>query len=501
MPLNEYLRFVMRLPFLSFRLDFAYVGLWAGPLLFLLMMLANPADFTTDQWKVMSVAAFMLVWWLTEAVPIAVTSLLPILLLPSLGVLSLKDTTAPYGSDIVYLFLGGFMIAMALEKWQLHRRIALGIVRLTGTEANRIILGFMLATAALSMWISNTACAVMMLPMGLSVIQLVQNSTGDNDDRGRRYFSISLLLGIAYAANAGGIGTLVGTPPNLVMAGYLREQMGIDVSFLDWMKVGLPFSLALLVATYLVLTKFLFPNGLGVIKGAEELIEREYKELGPLGEPEIRVLAVFVFTALLWIFRSWLDSILPFMGLNDTSIAIAATVLLFIIPSRRASKKKLLEWEDSKSLPWGILLLFGGGLSLAAALQSVGIIKRIGDGISSMGIEGSFGLMMALTVVALFLTEVMSNVALTMVFVPVAAAIGIGVGASPLYFVIPVTIASSCAFMLPMATPPNAIVFASGHLKISDMARAGLVLNLLAALLISLMAVLLMGQWEQVVIK
>lgn len=491
----------MRLPFLTWRLDFAFAGLLAGPLVFLLMMLASPADFTTDQWKVMAVAAFMLIWWLTEAVPIAVTALLPIVLLPSLGVLTLKDTTAQYGSDIVYLFLGGFMIALALEKWQLHRRIALGIVKLTGTEANRIILGFMLATALLSMWISNTACAVMMLPMALSVTRLVQDPALECDDRGRRYFSISLLLGIAYAANAGGIGTLIGTPPNLVMAGYLRDQMGIDVSFLDWMKVGLPFSLALLGATYLMLTRLMFPNRLGVIKGAGELIDREYKELGPLGEPEVRVLAVFVFTALLWIFRSWLDSILPFMALNDTGIAIAATVVLFVIPSRKGSAKKLLDWEDSRGLPWGILLLFGGGLSLAAALQAVGLIKLIGDGITGLGIEGTFGLMMAMTVVALFLTEVMSNVALTTVFVPVAAAIGVGMGASPLYFAVPVTIASSCAYMLPMATPPNAIVFASGQLKISDMARAGFVLNLIAALLISLMALVLMGQWEQVVIK
>jgi sodium-dependent dicarboxylate transporter 2/3/5 len=247
-----------------------------------------------------------------------------------------------------------------------------------------------------------------------------------------------------------------------------------------------------------MLTKLMFPNRLGVIKGASELIDKEYRELGPLGEPEIRVLAVFVLTALLWIFRSWIDSILPFMALNDTGIAMAATVALFIIPSRRRSAKKLLEWEDSKSLPWGILLLFGGGLSLAAALQEVGIIKMIGDGIAGLGIESTFGLMLAMSVVALFLTEVMSNVALTMVFVPVAAAMGVGMGASPLYFAVPVTIAASCAYMLPMATPPNAIVFASGHMKISDMARAGFVLNLIAALLISVMALVLMSEWKQV---
>lgn len=491
----------MRLPFFKWRLDFAFAGLLAGPLVFLFMMLASPFDFTTDQWKVLAVAALMLIWWLTEAIPIAVTALLPIVLLPSLGVLTLKETTAQYGSDIVYLFLGGFMIALALEKWHLHRRIALGIVKLTGTGADRIILGFMLATAALSLWISNTACAVMMLPMALSVIRLVQDPSVDIDERGRKNFSISLLLGVAYAANAGGIGTLIGTPPNLVMAGYLRDQLGIDVSFMDWLKVGLPFSLVLLVSTYFMLTRLMFPNRLGVIKGAGELIDKEYRELGPLGEPEFRVLSVFLITALLWIFRSWLDSILPFMGLNDTGIAVAATIALFIIPSRKRSARKLLEWEDSKGLPWGILLLFGGGLSLAAALQSVGIIKLIGDGITGLGIESTFGLMMALSIVALFLTEVMSNVALTMVFVPVAAAIGVGMGASPLYFTVPVTIAASCAFMLPMATPPNAIVFASGHLKISDMARAGFVLNLIAALLISLMAMALMGEWEQVVIK
>jgi sodium-dependent dicarboxylate transporter 2/3/5 len=468
-------------------LDVKKIGLIGGPLLFLLLMMSSPISFSTDQWRVICLAVWMLIWWITESAPIAVTALLPILLLPALGVFSLKESTAPYGSDIVFLFFGGFVIAIALEKWNVHRRIAMNVVKLTGTKANRIILGFMLATGALSLWISNTACAVMMLPMALSVIDLLRDPAIELDPKNRRNFAISLLLGIAYAANAGGIGTLIGTPPNLVMAGFLKEQYGIEISFLDWMKIGLPFAAVLLMFTYWMLVKFMFPNRMGEIKGAAALINNELKSLGKLKEPEFRVLVIFVFTALLWTFRSFLETQLPFLSLSDTGIAVLAAILLFVLPSGK-KQGTLLHWDDTSKLPWGILLLFGGGLALAAAFQDVGLVTIIGETVVKMQPGSAFGLMLLLSVVALFMTEVMSNVALTTIFVPVVSAIGVSMGLSPEYFAIPVTIAASCAYMLPMATPPNAIVFASGEIRIADMAKAGFVLNLIAAGLIAAMA-------------
>jgi len=463
------------------------IGLYGGPLLFLLLMMASPQSLNTDQWRVVCLVVLMLTWWITEAAPIPVTALLPIIMLPALGVFSLKESTAPYGSDIVFLFFGGFVIAIALEKWGLHRRIAMNIVKRTGTKADHIIFGFMLATGALSMWISNTACAVMMLPMALSVIKLLQDPAIDAGAKSRKNFSLALLLGIAYAANAGGIGTLIGTPPNLVMAGFLKEQYGIEISFWEWMKIGLPFAAVLLAMTYFLLVKWLFPNRMKEIKGASNLIDSELKSLGKMQEPERRVLIIFVMTALLWTFRAFLESQMPFLALSDTGIAVFAAILLFVGPSGNKSGK-LLQWDDTKSLPWGILLLFGGGLALAASFQEVGLVSKIGEWVVSLDPGTGFGLMLLLALVSLFMTEVMSNVALTTIFVPVVAAIGVSMGLSPVYFAIPVTIASSCAYMLPMATPPNAIVFASGEIKITDMARAGFLLNLIAAGLIALLA-------------
>ena len=473
-------------------INFKALGLVVGPLSFLFMMLARHEDYSTDQWNVLAVGVFMLIWWITEAVPIAVTSLVPIVIFPFIGVMSVKDASAPYGSDIVFLFLGGFLIALALEKWQLHKRIALNIVRLTGTRANRVVLGFMLASGLLSMWISNTATAVMMLPIAMSVIHLLQETESSANPAGLRNFNLALLLGIAYGANAGGVGTLIGTPPNLVLAGYFRDQLGIDVSFFDWMKVGLPFSLLLLFSTYFMLVYVLFPNRLGNFEKVKSMIDLELKKIGRVSLQELRVLMVFVITAVLWVSRGFLNDVLPQLQLNDTGIAVAAGIFLFILPARKAGHKSLLSWDDTKQLPWGILLLFGGGLCLAVAFRDVGLIDKIGASVSAMGTESMFFLMITLTFIALFLTEVMSNVALTTVFVPVVSAIAVGLSLPPEYFAIPVTVAASCAFMLPMSTPPNAIVFASGHIRILDMARAGLILNLMVILMISVFGYLVL---------
>lgn len=480
------------------------IGLVLGPVVFLiLLLLPNPPGLNPEAWKVLAVAAFMLIWWVTEAVPLAVAALLPLVLLPLLAVqpinargypagigeaLDIGDVSPAYASPIVFLFMGGFMIALAMERWGLHRRIALNIVKLTGTNADGILLGFMLATAALSMWISNTATTVLMLPIALSVINLLLDDQEDIEDKGMRNFALSMMLGIAYAANIGGTATIIGTPPNVVFAGIMEEQFGVQVSFAQWMIFGLPFALLLLGLTFFFIVKVLHPNRLGEFEGAQEIIAREVKRLGPISRGEIRTLAVFLLTALLWIFRVPVSKLLPEgVDFSDAGIAMFATVLLFIVPVDFRKNQFVLSWRDTEKLPWGILLLFGGGLSLAAALNDTGLIKLIGDQFSSME-EASFLIILGLAAVSLFLTEIMSNVALVVVFLPVVGAIALGADLNLLQVCIPVTLAASCAFMLPMSTPPNAIVFASGHLKVSQMVRAGLILNIITILMVGVLS-------------
>lgn len=455
-------------------------GLLIGPLLFgLILLLPSPELFTKEAWRVLAVAVFMLCWWVTEAVPLPVTALLPMVLLPFLQVMPISDAAAPYASPIVFLFMGGFMIALAMERWDLHRRIALNIVRITGTNANGIILGFMLATAALSMWISNTATTVMMLPIALSVVSLLRQTPAGASESPMRNFALSMMLGIAYAANIGGTATIIGTPPNVVFAGILREEFGMEVTFARWMILGIPFAVLMLFVTYGFLVKILHPNRLGTFAGAREMIEQEVKDLGPISTGEKRTLVVFGTTALLWIFRSNLVKALPFLSLSDAGIAMLATVILFIVPVDWPKGHFILQWSDTEKLPWGILLLFGGGLSLAGALSDTGIIDLIGQSFSGQQ-RATFWIILGLTAVSLYLTEIMSNVALVTIFLPVVGAIALGAGIDLLTVMIPVTLASSCAFMLPMSTPPNAIVFASGYITVPSMVRAGFVLNLIA---------------------
>lgn len=480
------------------------IGLILGPAFFLVMrLLPNPPGLNPEAWKVLAVAAIMLTWWVTEAVPLAVAAILPLVLLPFLAVqplndqgypagmdqaLGIGDVSPPYASPIVFLFMGGFMIALAMERWGLHRRIALNIVKLTGTNADGILLGFMLATAALSMWISNTATTVLMLPIALSVINLLLDDQEELTDKGMRNFALSMMLGIAYAANIGGTATIIGTPPNVVFAGIMEEQFGVQVSFAQWIVFGLPFSLLLLGVTFFFIVKILHPNGLGEFSGAQEIISREVEKLGPITRGEKRTLIIFLLTALLWIFRVPVSNLLPAgVDLSDAGIAMFATVLLFIVPVDWQKNQFVLAWKDTEKLPWGILLLFGGGLSLAGALNDTGLINLIGEQFSTMG-EASFLIILGLAAVSLFLTEIMSNVALVLVFLPVVGAIALGADLNLLQVCIPVTLAASCAFMLPMSTPPNAIVFASGHLKVSQMVRAGLILNIITILMVGILS-------------
>lgn len=454
------------------------LGLIIAPLLFFAVLLL-PFDLVNPKGDaVIAVALWMLVWWITEATSISVTALLPLLLFPLLDILPIAEVGANYGSPIVFLFFGGFVMALALEKVNLHRRIALNIIRITGTTPNKVVLGFMIATATLSMWISNTASTVVMLPIALSVINLLIHDD-DGFTKKDKNFALSVMLGIAFSANAGGIATVIGTPPNSVMIGLLENEYNIQISFLKWMVMGLPFSIIMIGITYVVLVKLMFPTKGLSFNASSSVIQNELNKLGPMSGKEKQVLIIFGVTVFLWIFRTLINSIFPSLGLSDTMISIFAALALFVIPYNTKKADFIIKWQDTSKLAWGILILFGGGLALAKGMSVSGIVDLVANYIATSDI--SIILMASfLILLMLFMTEVMSNVALVAVLAPVVAGIAIGLEIPILHLLIPVTIASSCAFMLPMATPPNAIVFASGHVKVSQMAKVGVLLNLIA---------------------
>ena len=454
-------------------------GLILGPVLFVILWLFKGQLLSEAADPVIAVAAWMICWWITEAVSISVTALLPLILFPLTNVMPIKEVAPHYGSSIVFLFFGGFVMALALEKVNLHKRLALSIIKITGTSPNRIILGFMLATALLSMWISNTASALVMLPIGLSVINLLIDDA-DGFTKNDRNFALSVMLGIAYAANSGGIATIIGTPPNSVLIGFLENEYNTTISFLNWMVMGLPYSLVMIALVYFILVHVAFPNRLKRFDASKELIDEELKKLGGLSRKEKQVLAVFAVAISLWIFRGVLNSQFPGLGLTDTEISMYAAIALFVIPNSFSKGQFILDWEDTSKLAWGILILFGGGLALASGLSQVGIITTIANYIAAMDGLSTTTIAILIIAVMLFMTELMSNVALVAIFAPVVAGIALGLDMPMEHLLIPVAMASSCAFMLPMATPPNAIVFASGYIKIKDMVRAGFFLNLLA---------------------
>ncbi|RDY59245.1 SLC13 family permease [Flagellimonas nanhaiensis] len=460
------------------------LGLALGPLAFFIIINLPVVLVSEKGDLVIAVAVWMLFWWITEAVSISVTALLPLLLFPILKILPIADVGANYGSPIVFLFFGGFVMALALEKVNLHRRIALNIIKLTGTTPNKVVLGFMIATASLSMWISNTASTVVMLPIALSVIDLLINDE-DGFTKEDRNFALSVMLGIAFSANAGGIATVIGTPPNSILIGLLENEYNTEISFLKWMTMGLPFSIILIGISYLVLVKWMFPNRDLQFNASKEVIQTELKKLGPTSGKEKMVLVIFGITVFLWIFRTLINGIFPTLGLSDTMISIFAAIALFAVPYNIRKGDFIIRWGDTSNLAWGILILFGGGLALAKGMSSSGIVDLVANAIANSDISVLFTASL-LILLMLFMTELMSNVALVAVLAPVVAGIAIGLDVPILYLLIPVTIASSCAFMLPMATPPNAIVFASGHVKVSQMARVGIVLNLISVALLIL---------------
>ena len=455
-----------------------------GPLAFLALV-NLPIELVSPKGDhVIAVAVWMLIWWITEAVSISVTALLPLLLFPLLKILPIAEVGANYGSPIVFLFFGGFVMALALEKVNLHRRIALNIIKLTGTTPNRVILGFMIATASLSMWISNTASTVVMLPIALSVISLLINDE-DGFTKNDKNFALSVMLGIAFSANAGGIATVIGTPPNSVLIGLLENEYNTEISFLKWMTLGLPFSTIMIAISYLVLVKWKFPNQYLKFDASKGEIQQELKKLGPTSRKEKMVLGIFAITVFLWIFRTLINSIFPTLGLSDTMISIFAAISLFAVPYNIKNGDFIITWKDTSKLAWGILILFGGGLALAKGMSVSGIVDLVASTIAQSEISIVFTAFL-LILLMLFMTELMSNVALVAVLAPVVAGIAIGLNIPILYLLIPVTMASSCAFMLPMATPPNAIVFASGYVKVPEMARVGVILNLIAVALLVL---------------
>ena len=475
--------------------QYKYVSLFAGIAIALFFYFINPFSVGKNACIVLSVAVLMITWWVTEAMPMPVVALLPLILFPILHISDIKSVAANYTDPVIFLFMGGFMLGLAIEKWNLHRRIALGIVKITGTSGNRIILGFILATGFISMWISNTATTMMMFPIALSVIHVIEEGGGTGN---HRHFNLSLMLCIAYASNFGGIGTIIGTPPNVAFVGYYEKTYKTNIDFVDWMILCVPIALLLMITLYLVLTRVLFPNHIRSNDAAKKFIYGEYNSLGRISTPEIRVLIIFSVTALLWIFKDLLNQSQDLVKLDDNIIALIGAVALFIFPSGNSKHPdnlneteehdfhgSLLEWGDTKKMAWGILLLFGGGLALAGALEKTGLIKNLGDWLSQYA-GGGFTLLLMVTIISLFISEVMSNIAQVIVFSPVVCSLADSVGMNPLVLGIAMTLAASCASMMPMGTPPNAIVFASGHIKIKEMMKAGFVINLVAIVLIAL---------------
>lgn len=447
------------------------LGFFLGPLLLLAtLVLPAPDGMGTAAWATSGVAALMAIWWMTEAIPIPATALIPLAVFPLVGAGSIRETAAPFADPIIFLFLGGFLIALAMERWSLHRRIALNIISRVGTGPAALVGGFMLAAALISMWVSNTATALMMLPVALSVVEVATRA----GDRGN--FAVALLLGLAYGCNIGGMATLVGTPPNALLAGFMESEYGITLSFASWLGIGLPIVAVGLPIAYLVLTRLTFKLGKGALKGAAQSVDQDLASMGPVSRQEKLVGLVFFLTALLWVTRPLLLGMLP--SLSDAGIAMTAGVALFLMPADFGKGEFLLDWPTARRVPWGTLILFGGGLSLAGAFTRTGLSTWIGE---SMGALSGFPVLIILLVLVtlvVLLTELTSNAATTATMLPVIAAMAIGIGQNPMMLAIPAVLSASCAFMLPVATPPNAIVFGSERITIPQMAKAGLWLNL-----------------------
>jgi len=456
-----------------------------GPFIFIIILLTDkPEGMSIEGFKLLGIIIWMAVWWISEVVPIAVTSLLPIILFPSLNILNIQETGANYGHKYIFLFIGGFILANAIQKWNLHKRIALNIILKLGGSTDKIILGFMLATGFLSMWISNTATTVMMLPIALSVINQLKDHP-DTLENENKVFGKALMLGVAYSASAGGIATLIGTPPNLIFAGFVQENFNIEISFFQWMKIGFPVSIILMLFIWWFLTKYAFKLNKTGFPGGKDEIKKILSKMGSINNEEKKILLVFTLTILSWIFRkSTINLIIP--NFDDSMIAIASAIILFIIPSKN-KKEPLMKWQDAVTIPWGILLLFGGGLSIAKGFQATGLDNWIGAQLSFITFSSSLLVIFLIIAGVNFLTEMTSNMATTAMLLPIMIPIANIMEINPYLLLVGTTLAASCAFMLPVATPPNAVVFGSKLLKISDMVKTGILINIFSIIIILIM--------------
>jgi len=478
-------------------------GLFCGPLFALIAFWWLPDQYAGEGGQVIAlavaartaaaVAIWMAIWWITEAISVYATALLPLAVFPLTGAASIKVTAASYGHELIYLFLGGFILALALERCGLHRRFALTVLKAVGTRPTRIIAAFMLIAALVSMWVTNTATTIMLLPVALSITKLIGDSGSDRGKPAHPNFPVCLLLAIAYAATIGGIGTIIGTAPNVFLVSYIRTQMDYEISFASWMSFGVPLVILFLPVVWWLLSRIIYRVSNQPITGVDTLLERLHGELGPMSRAEKLTLAIFLLTAGAWVTRPWLGRIsfgevTPLAGLTDSGIAIIAALTLFVTPVSLAKREFLMDWPTAVRLPWGLLILFGGGLSLAATLDRSGFSAFLGSQATFLSPLPMLLIVTLVTAMVIFLTELTSNTATTATLVPVLYAVAVGLGINPFLLIVPAGIAASCAFMLPVATPPNAIVFGSGLVSIPQMSRAGFWLNLVAILLIPFLA-------------
>lgn len=464
-------------------------GMILGPLAAVSMLAAGAPEALSDPaWRTAAIGVLMAVWWATNAVPIAVTALVPLVCFPLFGIATIQVTAAPYANKVIFLFLGGFIVAFAMQRWNLHRRIALTVLQYSGGNGRSLVGGFMLASALISMWVMNTSTTMMLLPIAVSIIAVIHKSVKSLDQGARENFQYALLLGVAYGATIGGMATLVGTAPNAMLAAFMLENYGTEIDFSSWMLVGLPLSVAMLPLAWLALTRWVFNVDFENSDEGRAELRRMKDDLGRMTVPEIRVAIIFVSMALLWISRPLLTKLPGLAALDDSGIAMAGAIALFLVPSGDKRDPLLLRWAYAEKLPWSVLILFGGGLTLASAVSSTGLAQWLGNSLQSVGELPLFMLVTLAATMIIFLTELTSNIATTATFLPVVGAIAIETGFDPIVLTVPVTLAASCAFMLPVATPPNAIVFGSGLLTIPKMAKAGMALNMIGIVLVSLVA-------------
>jgi solute carrier family 13 (sodium-dependent dicarboxylate transporter), member 2/3/5 len=465
---------------------------WGGGVLALLMTLVLPAPegLSPEGWRTAGAGLLMALFWITEPIPIPVTALLPLVLFPALGLGDIRVTAAPYANPIIFLFLGGFIIALAMQRWHLHRRIAIGLLSRLGTRPAAIVGGFLLSSALVSMWVSNTATTLMMLPIAMSVVHLVPRT--DAVSRELRDFRTALMLSIAYGATTGGMATLIGTPPNALLAAYMNQVHGITIGFGQWMLLGVPVSLVSLAVVYVVLTRVMFTLGSQELPGMAALIAEERARLGRVSRGEMAAATVFLLTAAGWVLQPLIARAVPLV--SDTTIAIAGALLLFMIPVNLRRGEFVMTWEATGQLPWGVLLLFGGGLSLAGNIESHGVATWLGSLAGTLSHLPTLGLLGIVTFGILLLTELTSNTATAATFLPITGALALSLGENPMLFLVPTALAANCSYMLPVGTPPNAIVYGSGVMPLSAMVRAGFLLNVLLVPIVVGLLVLL-GPW------